>query len=306
MQFNWQKKGLLYSPDMNDFTHGSHPCITHVKDDLFIVAFTRRNTQQKSHIFLSYAQVSDGKVKLLGTPKLALAPGAAGYFDCDGVISVSFVEQNGNYYLYYVGWQNLPDGLWICDTGRSILDVDELTLSKEFTGPVLGRDKQNPLFAAATAFYITDDGLWHTWYNSGIKWEKKDGAWHHEYGIHYATSKDGVDWDCKPGMCIPFADEYEYAFGRPSVVFWDGLYHMWYAHRATKNTKTYRIGFAYSHDCVNWQREDASSGITISEEGWDSEMICYPCVFMHEGIKYMLYNGNDYGRTGFGLAVLAA
>jgi hypothetical protein len=30
----------------------------------------------------------------------------------------------------------------------------------------------------------------------------------------------------------------------------------------------------------------------------------YPWVFRHEGATYMLYNGNGYGRTGFGIAVL--
>jgi hypothetical protein len=33
-------------------------------------------------------------------------------------------------------------------------------------------------------------------------------------------------------------------------------------------------------------------------------MIEYPCVFDHDRRRYMLYNGNDYGRTGIGLAVL--
>jgi hypothetical protein len=33
-------------------------------------------------------------------------------------------------------------------------------------------------------------------------------------------------------------------------------------------------------------------------------MICYPFVFEHKGKIYMLYNGNDYGKEGFGLAVL--
>ncbi|NND81378.1 MAG: hypothetical protein HKN50_03000 [Gammaproteobacteria bacterium] len=304
MRFNWQKQGLLYRPAVDEFTHGSHPCITHVRDDLFIVAFTRRNAARKSHIFLCYAEVSNGKIILTSEPKLALSPGNAGCFDCDGVISVCFVENDEQHYLYYVGWQNLPDGLWICDTGRSVLDVDRLSLAKEFPGPVLGRDKSNPLFAAATAFYITDNGLWHTWYNSGIKWEKRDGNWHHEYGIHYAHSRDGINWECKPGLCIPFADEYEYAFGRPSVVFWNGLYHMWYAHRATKNIDSYRIGFASSEDGVNWVRDDANAGIDVSDQGWDSEMICYPYVFKHKDVSYMLYNGNDYGRTGFGYAVL--
>jgi hypothetical protein len=32
-------------------------------------------------------------------------------------------------------------------------------------------------------------------------------------------------------------------------------------------------------------------------------MICYPFVFDHAGSRFMLYNGNGYGKTGFGIAV---
>lgn len=301
--FPWKKVGLVYEPNMPGFTHGSHPCAIHYKDDIFVVAFTCRDAERKSHVFLSYATISDGQVSLTGSPKIALFSGEAGTFDCDGVISVCLIEHNDQHYLYYVGWQNLPEGLWICDTGRAKLDAVNLTLTKEFLGPVLGRDKSNPLFAAGTAFHITN-GVWHTWYNSGIKWEKTDQGWHHHYGIHHAQSTNGIDWVCDPGLCLPFADEYEYAFGRPSVYYCDGIYFMWFAHRATKDIATYRIGFASSRDGLKWDRNDALAGIDVSAEGWDSEMICYPYIFEHCGRMYMLYNGNGYGRTGFGLAVL--
>jgi len=299
--FPWQKKGLVFMPDNQEFSHGSHPCAIHLEGDKFIVAFSRRDHSQRSHIFLSYAIVSNGNVELLGVPKLALCYGQPGCFDCDGAISVCFVRHQGTVYLYYVGWQNLPDSLWICDTGRTILDVDALTLTREFPGPVLGRDKYNPLFAAATAFYVSG-GQWQTWYNSGVKWERTEQGWHHRYGIHYAESDDGVNWTCHPGMCIPFADKYEYAFGRPSVFCLDGTYFMWFAHRASENIETYRIGFASSQDGRQWFRNDKISGIDVSSKGWDSEMICYPYVFEHEGQMYMLYNGNGYGKTGFGVA----
>ena len=46
-------------------------------------------------------------------------------------------------------------------------------------------------------------------------------------------------------------------------------------------------------------------GIDVSPTGWDSDMIEYPCVFEHKGRRYMLYAGNKFGATGFGLAVLA-
>jgi hypothetical protein len=300
--FPWVKKGRLFNP-CGEYTHGSHPCAIHVAGDNYIVAFTRRDAQQKSHIFLSRTTVSAGHIVLKGEPRHALSPGEPCRFDCDGAISVCLVKCSDNYYLYYVGWQNLPEGLWICDTGRARLDPDALTLTREFPGPVLGRDKTNPLFAAATAFHV-EEGNWQTWYNSGIRWEKTASGWKHYYGIHYAHSANGIDWTCEPGMCLPFADEYEYAFGRPSVIRRDGGYYMWYAHRATRTIDTYRIGFASSRDGRTWNRQDALSGIDVSPSGWDSEMICYPSVFEHRGVFYMLYNGNDYGKTGFGYAVM--
>ena len=75
---------------------------------------------------------------------------------------------------------------------------------------------------------------------------------------------------------------------------------MWYASRGD----SYRIGYAESKDGLTWTRKDHESGIDVSESGWDSEMLAYPYVFAHEGDYYMLYNGNDYGKTGIGLAVL--
>ncbi len=301
--FHWEKKGLIFVPNISGFTHGSHPCIMHVKDDNHVVAFTGRDKNSKSHIFLTHAIVNDGRFNLVGEPRLALSPGPIGYFDCDGAISVCFIRHRNDCYLYYVGWQNLPEGLWICDTGRVVVDTDNLSLRREYSGPVLGRDKNNPLFAAGTAFLIID-GVWHTWYNSGIRWEKTEQGFKHYYGIHHARSENGVDWVCDPNMCIPFADKYEYAFGRPSVVIIDGKYCMWFAHRATKDIPTYRIGFASSDDGLKWERNDDLAGIDVSKGGWDSEMICYPYVFEHKGKRYMLYNGNNYGKTGFGLAVL--
>ena len=302
-KFKWIKKGRIYEARTLGYTHGSHPCILHFRDSQHILAFTIRDGDNKSHICLAKCVVDDDGINMIGEVKLALYPGMKGYFDCDGVISACFVEYNNVRFLYYVGWQNLQEGMWLCDTGRTIVDVETLALQREFDGPVLGRDKNNPLFAAGTAFLIIDE-VWHTWYNSGLRWEQTTKGLKHYYGIHHATSSNGVDWECEKGMCIPFANEYEYAFGRPCVIKINGEYCMWFAHRATKKTDKYRMGFAYSSDGNKWVRDDSLAGIDVSPAGWDSDMICYPYVFEHNGKYYMLYNGNGYGRTGFGLAVM--
>ncbi len=78
---------------------------------------------------------------------------------------------------------------------------------------------------------------------------------------------------------------------------------MWYSYRKGDGTK-YRIGYAHSNDGLHWTRKDNEVGIDVSKEGWDFEMICYPFVFDWKGNRYMLYNGNAYGKEGFGLAIL--
>ena len=54
---------------------------------------------------------------------------------------------------------------------------------------------------------------------------------------------------------------------------------------------------------MDWTRKDGEAGIEVSLEGWDSEMISYPFVFNNGEDLIMLYNGNGFGKTGFGYAV---
>lgn len=123
----------------------------------------------------------------------------------------------------------------------------------------------------------------------------------HYYHIKYAESLNGIDWERKGIVCIDFKSNDEYAIARPCVLKEEGIYKMWYSYRG----ESYRIGYAESKDGIQWERKDKEAGIDVSATGWDSEMICCPHVFEHNGEKYMLYNGNGYGKTGIGLAVLA-
>ncbi len=84
---------------------------------------------------------------------------------------------------------------------------------------------------------------------------------------------------------------------------------MWYAYRKKGNYRldkelSYRIGHAVSDDGKQWIRRDELAGIDVSTKGWDSEMITYPNIVNYKGEKFMFYNGNGFGRTGFGYAIL--
>lgn len=118
--------------------------------------------------------------------------------------------------------------------------------------------------------------------------------------IKYAESTDGIHWTRDGTVCIQGKNHAEYAFSKPSVWKEGNLYKMCYSFRG----QAYRIGYAESPDGLIWKRLDEQAGITVSGQGWDCEMLDYPAVFDYKGEKYMVYCGNSYGKTGFGLAVM--
>jgi len=79
---------------------------------------------------------------------------------------------------------------------------------------------------------------------------------------------------------------------------------MWFAYKGDiKQGIGYRLGYAESIDGIKWERMDRCVGITVSEDGWDSDMIEYAAVVPYKNKYYMFYNGNNYGEFGIGLAI---
>jgi hypothetical protein len=86
------------------------------------------------------------------------------------------------------------------------------------------------------------------------------------------------------------------------------LYQMWYCYRHSEDYRdgsgSYRIGYAESRDGMAFERHEDRVGLSVSADGWDSTMICYPYVLRIDGRTLMFYNGNGFGQTGFGYAQL--
>ena len=49
---------------------------------------------------------------------------------------------------------------------------------------------------------------------------------------------------------------------------------------------------------------DRELNFSVGSESWENESVCYPCVVDVNGKRYLFYNGNQNGKTGFGVAVL--
>lgn len=308
-EFRWSTMGLLLSPGggMPGYTHASHPCAVRLEGDRHLLIFSQRSPDKKSHIFGQLCDISKGEITLLDVAFHALGPGKLGTFDFEGLLACCpLVMPNGDIWLYYTGWNNLSEGIWLCDSGLATIDRETLKFSRESEGPIMSRSRENPLFAAATSV-LQDAGMFRSWYNSGIEWYRTPEGLNARYGIHYAESGDGISWRYFPGLRIPFKDEHEHSFGRPSVFMCGGTYHMWFSCRGAGGNSRYRIGYASSEDGYTWQRNDLTSGMDRTKtpgRGFDGDEQAYPYVFEHKGYIYMLYSGNRYGLTGSGYAVL--
>lgn len=300
---DWKKLGLLFSVDGQQSwarTHAAVPVAVPLDNDRYRVFVSTRDSEGRSHV--GYFQLDLSRNEPSTGPLSAspvLSPGPLGCFDDRGAMLTWIVDQPGRQHHYYIGWNLGVTVPFYVNLGLAISVDGGLTVERTSEGPMLSRSSADPILVASCCV-LPVGGVWRMWYLSGSRWVLEGDKPKHYYNIRYAESNDGVDWRPSGKVCIDFKDEQEYAISRPCVLHKNGLYRMWFSHRG----ESYRIGYAESRDGILWDRCDEDVLLDVSPSGWDSEMIEYPFVFRRGERLYMLYNGNGYGRTGVGLAVL--
>ena len=302
----WKKLGKLFEVNNQSdwmYSYSSVPFAENIKHDKFKIYFSTRNKNNESSIGYIVVDLNDLTQILEISQEPLLTKGNLGTFDDSGTMASCLINIENKKYLYYIGWNLGITVPFRNSIGLAISTDNGKTFQKKFQGPILDRTKEEPYFTASSCV-LKENNIYKMWYLSCTGWEDKDNHLTHKYHIKYAESKDGINWDRTGIIAINYKDEYEYAISVPRVIKEDNKYKMWFSSRGTKEVHTYRIRYAESVNGINWNRKDDEVGIDVSKNGWDSEMICYPFVFDHKGKRYMLYNGNDYGKTGFGLAVL--
>jgi hypothetical protein len=299
----WRKLGRVFCPDREFpwmINHAAVPVAEYLHDDEFIIYFASRDSANRSHIGWVRIDLSDPTAVLEISTQPVLSPGELGCFDDSGAMPTWIARVEESRYLYYIGWN-----LGVTVPFRNAIGLAVSEGPREFKrfakGPIVDRTAREPHFCASCCV-IPEENLWRMWYLSCVGWTIEAGSPRHHYHIKYAESDDGIHWRRDCTVAIDFSEPGEYAISRPSVILDRGCWHMWYSYRGDR----YRIGYAESEDGISWIRKDADAGIDVSPGEWDGSSVEYPCVFDHEGTKYMLYNGDGYGLTGFGIAVMEA
>lgn len=190
--------------------------------------------------------------------------------------------------------------------GLAISDDSGKSFQKVSEGPIADRSELDPYFNTAPSV-LREGNKWQMWYVSCTGWEDDGNTLEPRYHVKYAHSSDGISWKTTGHVCIDH-DQRSEAIGRPCVYKEGGVYKMLYSYRGLRNyrhdpTQSYRLGYAESPDGLSWTRRDEDVGIEPSTTGWDSEMIEYCWIGQYEGQTYLFYNGNGFGKTGFGFAV---
>lgn len=305
------KKGQIFNVDASlpwARTHAQIPSPDVLDDGRIRIYYATRDDLNRALTSFIEVDADNPKNVLYVHDRPILDFGKLGCFDDCGVMPSCVVTHGDLKYLYYCGWNTSTTVRYRNCIGLAISEDGGVTFRRAFEGPIMDRNKNEP-HLVVTPHVIVEDGLWRMWYCGGTEWKVFNDVTEPQYLIKYAESKDGMDWVRENRVVIPYKDEME-AIGRPVVIHEDGRYRMWYSYRSISDYRTnkafsYRIGYAESNDNLNWVRKDNEAGIDLSEEGWDSEMLAYPYPVDYCDQRYLFYNGNGFGRTGFGYAVFA-
>lgn len=308
----WSKRGLIYALDSRlpwARTHTQIPTVDVLDEQRLRVFFSSRDAANRSLIARMEldARNPSNILEIQAEPLLPL--GLPGTFDDCGMMPSSVVDWGELKYLYYIGWNVRNTVPYHNAVGLAVSADGGRTYQRLFDGPVMDRTAQEPYFCATTCVRI-ESGIWRNWYLSCTGWTMIDGRMEPHYHLKYAESHDGIHWRREGRVAIDYASPLEGGIVRASVRKDGELYRMWYSYRShadyrSARMNSYRIGYAESGDGLVWRRLDDQAGIDLSDEGWDSFMLAYPEVVDVAGHRYMFYNGNGFGQSGFGYAEMA-
>ena len=314
----WQKLGKIFDPGQHPLPRG---CIgwaqspqALVLEDVVRIFFSTRSTDATGK-FLSHPVFVDLDRDLTRVRRVAPRPvmtlGKLGCFDEHGIFPLNVLPTPHGLYGYTCGWSRRTSVSVETAIGLAISHDDGETFARVGDGPVMAATLREPYLVGDSFVRLVGDRF-HMWYIFGTAWRRPDSASAPEriYKIAHATSDDGRNWRREEGHQI-VTDKLgpQEAQALPAVIETGGRFHMLFCYRESVDFRTgvgrgYRLGYAWSEDLATWTRDDGQAPSLGGAGEWDSEMMCYPHLFQCDGRIYALYNGNEFGRHGFGAAVL--
>ena len=315
----WRKVGKVFDPTQhrlpNDCVQFAQSPQALVLEDRVRIYFSTRAVDKANGKYLSriaFVDMEKDLRRIIGvSDRTVIGLGELGCFDEHGIFPMNVVRHGDTVYGYTCGWNRRMSVSVDTAVGLAISRDGGLTFQRIGDGPVLAASLHEPCLVGDGFVKVIGD-LFHMWHIFGTGWKRptEDAAPDRTYKIGHAVSRDGIEWVKEEAQQI-IADRLgpDESQALPTVVAIDGRYHLFFCYRQSFDFRTnkdrgYRIGHACSDDLVDWTRDDDALALVGTPGAWDSDMQCYPHAFEFNGDIHLLYNGNEFGRYGFGLAVL--
>jgi predicted GH43/DUF377 family glycosyl hydrolase len=304
----WAKRGLVWGPDGSHHwahTHASCPTPLQRRDGSLRLYLQCRDARNVGRIGWVDVDPADPTRVLRHSHAPVLDVGAPGCFDDNGVFPTSVVRlDDGRLFLYYVGFELCHHIRYRLLTGVAVSDDDGESFHRLRVTPILERSP-GELHIRGGAFVRREGARFRMWYVAGSSWELLEGKPMPVYDLRHLESQDGVSWAPEGRVVMPIDAAREHGFGRPYVTRDGDGYRLHYSIRRRRPVR-YRLGFARSHDGLDWRRDDEQIGLDVSPGQWDGDSICYGAEVQSGGRTFLFYNGDDFGARGFGVAELIA
>lgn len=303
----WKKLGLVYGPSGELSWAKSHamiPTPVRISDKVIRVYVTFCDAAGIGRPGFVDVSASDPKSVIAVSNLPLLELGTPGTFDDNGLLTCSVTDLgHGRMHLYYVGFELGTKIRYRLLTGLGVSTDGGNTFKKLKQTPILERS-ESELFFRCGPCCIYESGVFRLWYIAGSQWENIEGKSMPVYDIRYAESDDGIHWPEHGEVQISITEKDEHGFGRPYVTARpQGGYRMFYSVRR-RSLRAYRMGYAESVDGLNWDRMDDQLNLDVSAGEFDSDAIMYAAPIEVDGKLYVFYNGNEFGKAGFAVALL--
>lgn len=313
----WRKLGRIFEPARHGLPAG---CVSHAQsphalaiDGGVRVWFSTRSREPDTGKFVSHVGFADLDAGLREVRRVSDRPvlerGGLGCFDEHGVFPLSPLRVGGELWAYTTGWSRRVAVSVETAIGLVVSRDGGETFQRTGPGPVMAAALHEPCLVG-DAYVERVEGRFHMWYIFGTGWRRyaAGGPPERVYKIAHAVSGDGLAWERDGLPIVPDRLGPDECQALPSVVRLDDRWHLFFCYRQPDDFRTnpargYRIGHAWTDDLVRWTRDDGLA-LDGTPGDWDGDMQCYPCAFAHAGQVFLLYNGDAFGRDGFGLAVL--
>jgi hypothetical protein len=262
--------------------------------DQLCIYLTSRDADNNS--FPIVIEFDLNRLKVTNTAhRIPLSNGSLGNFDDAGVMPSSIIDTGSRYMMYYIGWNRSITTPYRLSIGLAVKNYESDSFTKYSNGPILDRSIHNPYFVT-TPHVTLKDKKFSMLLSTGTSWVMHDGKLESVYSLTSAKSEDGINWhDFRK---IRIGSEEENCVARP-VEFES---HVYFSERPSTNFRKSNSGYRIKAELLD-QREKKFTCSLIWNKGHDNDHDrSYANPFKFNGKRYLMYNGEKFGKYGFYIA----